>query len=102
MGNYKVDNNTSIFGSQNMSVSESKSGRSKKVQIEFKRYEASQDILETYIVFIPERQEKIIQFFNMIKPLVEGCNFKSELDNCKYKLELIPNNLTMLKISSNN
>lgn len=44
--------------------------------MEFKRYEPQIDELETYRVSIPSRQNKIIQFFKLIKPLIEGCNFQ--------------------------
>ena len=71
------------------------------VRLEFKRYEPSLDALETYKANIPARQSKIIQFFNMVKPLTEGCNFKqltSSNSMANVKIELQPNKLDVLRI----
>ena len=62
----------------------SESDRRELLKLEFKRYSKSNDCLETYVAKIPVKQEKIIQFFKMIKPLIEGSNLEG------HKLQLDP------------
>jgi hypothetical protein len=31
--------------------------------------------METYVARVPSNQDKIVNFFRMIVPLIEGCNF---------------------------
>lgn len=67
--------------------------------MEFKRYDQTIDEMQTFKVKVPENQHKIIQFFTMIKPLIESCKFKND-QNQDVKMELLPSDLKFLKIHS--
>ena len=62
----------------------------KYARIEFKRYEPTKNCLETYVAKVPAKQEKLVHFFTMVRPLVEGCNFNLLPQKTALKLELQP------------
>jgi hypothetical protein len=57
-------------------IQTSEETKKKVIILEFKRYDQVQDEMQTFKVKVPETQQKIIQFFTMIKPLIESCKFK--------------------------
>ena len=68
------------------------------LKLEFKRYEPSKNALETFVARVPSQQQRIVHFFTMVKPLIEGCNFNLVPSRTALKLELAPTSLQKISV----
>ena len=82
-----------------MSLPNVQKSSKKYAKVEFKRYEPSKDALETFVARVPAGQARLVNFFQMIKPLIEGCNFNHLPFKVVLKLELDPRQLQRLCIT---